>query len=563
VRQRRVKTVDPSNLHAMSQKDVEAWLSSLNSPQLSALETQVQLQVGNYQWLPNSGAQTLGYLSEADVLFYGGRAGGGKSDLLLGWGINESHRGIIFRREYPQLRALEDRILTLIPRKNYRASPPKTADFDGGHRSLEFGAVQHAGDEQKYQGRPHDFIGFDEITHFLYSQFMFLRGWLRLAAGAHPEQRQRVICAGNPPTSDEGAWVIEYWRPWLDPNYPRPAAPGELRWFWRDPDQNKDIEVEPNYYKIVNGVKYLAESRTFIPASLEDNPHLANTRYGSNLNMLPEPLRSQLLYGDFNIRTVDRPWQLVPTEWVMKAQARWTQSLVDECPGIEQIGADIARGGIDNTVLYRRYRHVIFTAIEAPGKKTPDGGSVATMIINALGAQFATPAEPLVIADAIGVGSSVVDHCTSVLARFIGMNVSNKCLYTDKTKKFKFVNMRAYCAWLVREALDPDQDNPLALPPDPGLLGELTGIDWKLTPSGIQLESKDDVKKRIGRSPDKFEALMLSLAPGAEGGQGILDFFKAMAEAETKKQAELKQADADVHKVTTFINGVMQTVEKP
>lgn len=523
-------------LNAQSQNDVEQWLNSLSLPQLSQLELQIPPEWS--KWVPTPGPQTIAYLSDADVVFYGGQAGGGKSDLLLGLAHNEHHRSIIFRREFPQLRALEDRLLELIPRRDYIMSPVKLARFGGG-RTLEFGACQRLGDEQKYQGRPHDFLGFDEITHFLYKQFIFLRGWMRTTV---PGQRTRIVCAGNPPQSDEGAWVIEYFRPWLDKNYPHPAMPGELRWFWREPGAEHDQEVTPHFTKMVKGVEYKAESRTFVPAALSDNPFLRTTGYGSNLNMLPEPLRSQLLYGDFGIRLDDRPWQLIPTEWVTLAQSRWSSTITDGLP-IEQIGGDIARGGPDETVLYRRYRNIVFPALACPGKKTPDGGSVATMLINAMGNQFGNASEPIVITDAIGVGSSVVDHCRGILKRFTPMNVSNKCLYLDKSKKFKFVNMRAYIYWCVREALDPEGTDPLILPPDPGLLGDLTGIDWKLTPSGIQVEPKDDVKKRIGRSPDRGDALTFALAPSAEGGQGILDYFKGLAKLDQAKQEQAAKDD--------------------
>src|SRR5579871_6161671 len=60
-------------------------------------------------WRPLIGPQTLAYNSEADVLFYGGQAGGGKTDLLLGVAHTSHHRSIIFRREYPQLKGIEDR----------------------------------------------------------------------------------------------------------------------------------------------------------------------------------------------------------------------------------------------------------------------------------------------------------------------------------------------------------------------------------------------------------------------------------------------------------------------
>jgi len=168
---------------------------------------------GRY-FVPNIGPQTDAYFSQADELFYGGGAGGGKSALLCGLAIEEHKKAIIFRREYPQIKGLVDEVRRQIrTRAGYNAQN-KLWRLPNGNQ-LEFGSVQHEYDKEKYQGRAHDLKGFDEITHFTESQYRFLIAWNRTTA---PGQRCRVVATGNPPISVEGAWVIKYWGPVAGPD---------------------------------------------------------------------------------------------------------------------------------------------------------------------------------------------------------------------------------------------------------------------------------------------------------------------------------------------------------
>lgn len=279
-------------------------------------------------WEPLPGPQTEALHSEADITFYGGAAGGGKTDLLLGAALLQHHRSIIFRREFAQLKGIRERAEEIYG---------EIGKFNGGYElwrinegpragtRIEFGASQFPGDESKYQGRAHDLKAFDEITHFTEQQFRFLITWNRTTRS---RQRTRVIAAGNPPTDAEGDWVIRYWAPWLDPRHPNPAKPGELRWFVSDPINGGDIEVpdgKPVLMDDGEGGKELVKpkSRTFIFARVEDNPHLMATGYKAILQALPEPLRSRMLKGNFGVGTEDAEWQVIPTAWVIAAQARW------------------------------------------------------------------------------------------------------------------------------------------------------------------------------------------------------------------------------------------------
>jgi hypothetical protein len=64
--------------------------------------------------------------------------------------------------------------------------------------------------------------------------------------------------------------------------------------------------------------------------------------------------------------------------------------------------------------------------------------------------------------------------------------------------------------WKLREALDPDHNPTLALPPHPQLLGDLTAPKWFLALRGIQVESKDEIRKRLGRSTNVGDAVLMA-----------------------------------------------------
>ena len=78
--------------------------------------------------------------------------------------------------------------------------------------------------------------------------------------------------------------------------------------------------------------------------------------------------------------------------------------------------------------------------------------------------------------------------------------------------------MRAELWWRMREALDPMNAQPIALPPDNGLRADLAAPRWKLAAAGIQVEAKADMAKRLGRSPDRGDAVCMALIATMKAG---------------------------------------------
>ena len=454
-------------------------------------------------WVPQDGPQSAAYHSEADIVFYGGAAGGGKTEILLGLAITAQERSIIFRREAVQLIGLEERMTAILgSRHGYNGTDHLWRLPD--NKVLELGSVKEPGDWIKYQGRAHDFKGFDEITHFTELQFRTLIGWMRTD---NPVVRQRVVAAGNPPTGPEGEWVKRYWAAWLDPNHPNPAKPGELRWYVTNA-KGEDQEVPDSTPVMVGGELMTPKSRTFIPSRVDDNLFLMATGYKATLQSLPEPLRSQMLRGDFNAGVTDPVWQLIPTDWVKAAQARWKDR--DAKGLMTAIGFDPSRGGQDKSSAARRHGQWFDKIVTAPGSVTKDGPSAAGFIAPLIrdGA--------VVCIDSIGIGSSALDFIKGLGLHVHPVVGSEGSALMDKSGQMKFRNKRAEMYWLLREALDPTNPDPIALPPDQELLGDLTAPRYKVVTMGkgaaIQISSKDDIRLILGRSPDKGDSVAMTFA---------------------------------------------------
>ncbi len=248
----------------------------------------------------------MAYHHPADVLGYGGAAGGAKTDLLIGLAMTAHRRSIIFRREATTLGAIVDRCREVLATAGKFVKGTETLRLEEG-RQIEFGGCKDLGDEQKYRGRPHDFIGIDEADQFLEYQVRFLQGWLRTATTG---QRCRVVLTFNPPATAEGRWLLDYFGPWIDRKHPRPAKQGELRWYATLPSGKEEERPDGTPF-VWQGETIRPRSRSFIQSRVQDNPVLMQTGYIATLQALPEPLRSQVLFGDFSAGLEDDPWKSI------------------------------------------------------------------------------------------------------------------------------------------------------------------------------------------------------------------------------------------------------------
>lgn len=488
--------------------EIVDMLSGLSEKDKRAVMHEALSATAGRLWVPNPGPQTVAFFHEADEIFYGGQAGGGKSDLMIGLALTEHQRSLLLRRTNREALGIVERMTEVIGTRNGWNGQENIWRIDG--RTIDVGGCQLEEDKQKYKGTPHDLIGFDEVSDFSEGQYVFITGWNRTTL---PGQRCRVIAAGNPPTRPEGLWVLKRWGAWLDPTHPNPALPGEIRWYTTI--NGTDTEVDGRGPHVVPGepTPVLARSRTFIPAELSDNPDLAaDGKYDAVLAALPEELRTAYREGRFDASLRDGAYQAIPTAWIREAQNRWTSTPPRGIP-MCAIGADIAQGGDDRTVLAPRHDGWYAPLIVIPGKLTPDGKTAAGLIV-----ANRRDGAKVIIDMGGGWGGAAYEWLRDNDIDVVGHKGANASTARTKDKQLKFYNKRSEVIWRFREALDPSQPqgSAIMLPDDPELVADLTAPTFEVGPRGIKVESKEHVCDRLKRSTDKGDAVVMAWSDGGK-----------------------------------------------
>lgn len=213
--------------------------------------------------------------------------------------------------------------------------------------------------------------------------------------------------------------------------------------------------------------------------------------------------------GEFHASDEDA---VIPLAWIEAAIERWHEWDRAGRPspgGPVWIGVDVGRGG-DETVLACRDGWAL----------TLEGQRFQRNTMATVAAVQARPGRAIV--DVIGLGAGVYDRLREAGAKPLAYTGSGKTTRRDRSGKWGFTNVRSAAYWHVRELLDPAYDPVLALPPDDLLISDLTTPTWEVTsgvPPRIKVEAKEDVVARLGRSPDRGDAVVMSLWADAVGGR--------------------------------------------
>lgn len=204
---------------------------------------------------------------------------------------------------------------------------------------------------------------------------------------------------------------------------------------------------------------------------------------------------------------------LIPYEWIEIANENWRRLQEDNFIPRKscKLGVDVAGMGRDDSVLCPRYGNYVpeFEAHQSAG--TADHMHVAGMT-----SKYLDKKDTKAFIDTIGEGAGVFSRLQE-----LGYSNAFSCKFSesahglnDITGEYTFANMRAYLFWAVRDWLNPKNGFGAALPPCDKLMEEATETHWKFMSNGkIIIEPKEEIKKRIKRSPDWFDALANTFYP--------------------------------------------------
>lgn len=252
---------------------------------------------------PQPGPQTEFLKCGADVAFYGGSAGGGKTYALLlnplYWIDNPKFGAVTFRRTTKQVRSeggLWDTATDLyseIGAKLHQQELKCTWDSGASHT---FAHMEHEKNRLDWQGSQIPLIQFDELTHFTWKQFTYMLSRNRSVSGVPGMIRATL----NP---DADHWARRFIDWWIDADgYAIEERSGVVRYFIIVGDEviwGATREELTDQYPDA-----LPKSFTFIRSRLEDNRILmeADPGYLANLKALTRVDQAQLLDGNWNIR---------------------------------------------------------------------------------------------------------------------------------------------------------------------------------------------------------------------------------------------------------------------
>ena len=213
---------------------------------------------------------------------------------------------------------------------------------------------------------------------------------------------------------------------------------------------------------------------------------------------------------------------LIPEQWIELAQKRWAEYHAKH--GLTPVygkplflGNDVAGMGRDSSVDCYRYGNIVAKFYKSNSGGVADHMATAGRIKSVLDADSTANSLIDTIGEGAGVFSRLVEQ--GYKDRVYSCKYSESATQydrelTDVTGQYNFANMRAYLAWAVRDWLNPKNNTNAMLPPGGTLKQEATEMRWEFQSNGkVIIEKKQEIKKRLGFSPDEFDSLANTFYP--------------------------------------------------
>lgn len=247
----------------------------------------------------------------------------------------------------------------------------------------------------------------------------------------------------------------------------------------------------------------LAPPYYFLPLGPRDNEYNTPEQW-ENWRGLPEREYKKFIEGDWSV--LEDPAQLIRSEWIRNA------ANVEPVRGVRRLGVDVARYGDDSSCWATIDGNELVAMHDAPMTAIDE---VADMTR----ARIQDPNAPInadrVRVDVVGLGAGVVDILRAQQYDVEEFSSGGKAT-EDKESAYQFKDRRSQAWWTLREMLRKGELSiaPALLERYPKLIQDLTAPRYLMSSDRvIKVESKDEIRKRIGRSTDYGDALMMAVAP--------------------------------------------------
>jgi hypothetical protein len=202
-------------------------------------------------------------------------------------------------------------------------------------------------------------------------------------------------------------------------------------------------------------------------------------------------------------------------------------------PAQVQLGVDIAASADgDETIIRERRGNLIVRRWSVQSGEPED---VSDLIVQAIDESGAT----LVHVDATGVGFGFL---ADIRRRRPGIAILPFVAAAQAKDRVQFENRRAEAHWTTRERLRRRELDLSQMEDPDATLGQLLSVRYRIKKGKIIVESKDDIRKRLGRSPDDSDALLLAIEPPEGRGAPATATVRAATAHRARAQAAQLQA---------------------